>query len=112
MPAWEKARLAWGAALLLIPGPLSRALDGEPVEGVEALLARLLGARALAQTLLLRAGHRRRTALAAAAVDGAHATSMVVLAARRRAHSRSAALGAAVAAMWALDELSLAGCRA
>jgi len=65
----------------------------------------LLGARQIGQGRLGEAGHF--SPAADAAVDGLHAASMLVLAAFRSGHRRTALLGAANAACWAVLDVVL-----
>ena len=100
--ALAAAGAGYGAALLLRPGPVIAAVCPElPRE--RRWVARLLGARLVAQHALLLARPVRGPVLAAAAVDALHAASMVPLLPRgpyRRAAlvSGAAALGFAVVA--------------
>lgn len=65
----------------------------------------VLGARQLVQARLDASG--ALSPGADAAVDGLHVASMLVLAAVRRSHRRTALLGAAHAAAWALLDAAL-----
>lgn len=89
-------RAGWGALLLLAPDvPLAPggATDTRGVRTAE----RLLGARHLAESLILTFDHGRRPRRWIATVDGLHAVSMLALAALRRDLRRAALLSAASA---------------
>src|SRR5947209_18128410 len=95
-------RAAYGIALLAAP---RRALGGPRLGADEpgaVVFARLLGTRQLAEAALLARHPARRLLLAGAAVDAAHAASMLALCAlsprRRRLAVASAASGALLAA--------------
>ena len=103
---WEWARLGWGAALVLAPGRVCRLLTATPLDRRASLSARVLGARTLAQTLLVGAHRTRRTVLVGAAVDAAHAASMVSLALRSRTYATPAAVSAGVAAISAAEAVT------
>jgi hypothetical protein len=96
------ARALYGAALLLAP---RRAL-GVPGDAIEARLrafARVLGARNLLEAAILRRHPTRAWAIGGAAVDAAHAASMLLLASldrRRRAVALRSALAAGALAAW------------
>ena len=99
------ARAAYGLALLAAP---RQALGGRRLGAAEpgaSALARVLGVRQLSEAVLLARHPARRVLLAGAAVDGAHAASMLALCAlsprRRRLAAASAATGALLAA-WGL----------
>jgi hypothetical protein len=73
-------RAGYGAALLCDPGPMITALTGAPVSGRERAIARVLGARQLAQAAVCGLAPTRGLIQASAAVDGLHAASMLALA--------------------------------
>ena len=78
----EAARLAYGAGLLLAPDATVGALAGRPLDGRSRLVVRVLGARHVAQALVLgtqQPGSAVRRAGRAA--DFLHAGSMALLAA-------------------------------
>jgi hypothetical protein len=96
------ARAVYGLALLAMP---RRALGGRHLGAAEPgadAFARVLGARQLAEALLLRGRPARRLLLAGVAVDAAHALSMLVLCVlspkRRRLAAANAVTGALLAA--------------
>ena len=96
MRALAAVGAGYGAALLLRPEGVIRAVAPElPPE--RRWVARLLGARLVAQHVLLLARPGRGPVLAAAAVDALHAASMVLL--LHRAPYRRAALASGAAAL-------------
>lgn len=98
-------RAAYGALLLLAPGAAVRLASGEPADPASTLVGRVLGLRHLAQALVMdRAGNRDRL-LVGAAIDAAHALSMLGLAASNREHRRVAALDAVLATGLAISGL-------
>jgi hypothetical protein len=92
------ARAAYGAGLLALPGPMITAITGSPASGRTCAIARVLGARHLAQALLCGLVPARRLIQAGAAADGAHCASMVALAVASAPLRRAAATDAAIAA--------------
>jgi hypothetical protein len=72
------ARLAFGVALLALPGPVVRLFGGIPGRG-SSTVSRLLGARHAVQALA-QAGAGARALVPGAVVDALHAASMVLLA--------------------------------
>lgn len=89
-------RAGYGLALLVAPGPLLR-LAGGSDESAEVRVARVLGARQVAQALAT-AGHPGPVRLCAGAlVDALHAASMFALAAVSAEHRRPALLDGSVA---------------
>ncbi len=73
-------RVAWGAALLLAPGRVLRALPHQQIDRRARVFARVLGARDVAQAALIARRPTRGWILAGVAVDATHATTMVALA--------------------------------
>lgn len=96
------AEAAWGAALLAAPGRLVAAAHGGPPPPRSTGVARVLGARQLAQGALTALTAGPRVTGGAAAVEGLHGTSMVALAAASSRYRRLALVSAAVAATEAL----------
>lgn len=84
-------RFAYGTALLVLPGRVLARLTSAPVDRRAAGVARVLGARELAQAELTRRRPTRAVLLLGAGVDALHAASMVGLAATDRGR-RSLAL--------------------
>jgi hypothetical protein len=100
-------RCCIGAALLGRPNVVSRRVsDGESLP--PAWLVRILGARMLAQGLLEFVRPRRRLVLVGAAVDIAHAVSMIVPVVLLPAQRRTAAASAAEASLSAVAAVALA----
>jgi len=99
---WMSAvRAAYGGALLCAPGPMISALTAAPASGRARAVARVLGARQVAQAVVCGLAPRRGVIQAGAAVDGLHAGSMLVLAGSeprlRRALLAETAIGATLA---------------
>lgn len=91
------ARTLYATALLVAPDAVLRGLPHERIGRPASVFARVLGARHLAQAALLE-GHRTRAwLLVGTAIDAAHATSMLVLAARSPRHRALALTNAAIA---------------
>jgi hypothetical protein len=78
--ALQLIRAGYGAALLLAPGPTICLATGRRPTHRTAGVARLLGARHLAQTALTAAFPGRATFTLGAQVDTVHAASMLLLA--------------------------------
>jgi hypothetical protein len=85
-------RAAFGAELVMAPGPLLRLLGGEPADGRAVLVARILGARQLAEAALLWRFGGRRTMRLGALVDLIHAGTAAAAAAADARHRRLAAI--------------------
>ncbi|PRY12054.1 hypothetical protein [Kineococcus rhizosphaerae] len=95
------ARAAWGTALLTVPHRLLHRAGGPGADDDRAVaVARVLGARHLAQALVTGAFPRRTVLLAGAAGDAAHGASMLALARLDPARRRVALLDALVATGW------------
>jgi len=92
------ARAAYGLALVCWPGRATRLAQGGPADGRARAVARVLGARHLAQAALTAARPSPGMLALGAGTDGAHAASMLALAAADRRRRRAAAADAAVAA--------------
>jgi hypothetical protein len=74
------ARTLYGLGLLLTPASTLSALARSPLDRPAVAVARALGARQLVQAALLRRYPTAPCLLAGAAVDAAHAASMLALA--------------------------------
>ncbi len=72
--------LCVGVPLLIAPGTLIGDLPNQRVDRAARLFARVLGARHLAEAAILARRHTHDWILAGAAVDAAHALSMILLA--------------------------------
>jgi hypothetical protein len=94
-------RAAFGLSLLATPGAVL-ARTGAEVDRRTLPLARGLGARQLAEALLLRRRPGPRPLLAGAGVDLLHAASMLALALGSRRHRRTALTSAATASAFGL----------
>jgi len=99
------ARAAYGLSLLLAPGTVIGVASDEPPDQASTVVGRVLGARHLLQALTVEWSRTRGWLLIGAAVDVAHALSMVGLAALDKNHRRPAALDAALATGLALNGL-------
>ena len=99
--ALEIARAAWGAALLIGPRTVLEHVHRVRADSRSIAVARLLGARHVAQAAL--SGTRPAPAILVLGVwvDTAHAGTALVLAAADHARARAAITDAAVAAGWA-----------
>jgi len=89
-------RLVWGGLLVGFPGALERVAGSRPSDTSWRVVARLLGARHLAEVALELRGTRERTQLAAV-VDSLHALSVTAYVALDRRHRRAALLDALMA---------------
>jgi hypothetical protein len=95
-----------GGVLLVAPGPLLRGVGG-PSDRSTRVVARVLGARHLAQAVALRR-HDRTAVGVGAATDVLHSASMLALASVSRPHRRVALASGIVAAALAAIELGSA----
>jgi hypothetical protein len=103
--AFAGTRIAWAALLLGTPALVRRAAGEDEPDRTWAVVARVLGARHLAQAWLERDGRRDRIEIGAG-VDALHAVSALGFGLRTRRHRRLAFLDAAVAcsfALWSLE---------
>ena len=100
------ARLGWGAALVLAPGPMVKALGGADTRRSRRV-ARVLGVRHLVQGLWERTSAPERLRLGSL-VDASHAVSAVTLALYDRRWRRAAVTDAAVAMTFGLGGIQLA----
>jgi hypothetical protein len=98
----EIIRIAYGAAQIAFPGWIARWTGGQ-TDTVSLRVRRVLGARHIAQALLLM-GNSRRSHELGAVVDGAHAASMIALAIADRRRRRDAVLNAMSTLAFALCE--------
>lgn len=90
------ARLAYGAYLLLSSSVALRLVSGGAVDGAP-VVARILGARHVAQAFTLDRAESRRWLLFGTAIDLLHALSMIGAAVLSKEHRRAASLDAALA---------------
>jgi hypothetical protein len=101
-------RAGYGLLLLGAPGPVARLYAGRGCDRRTVAVARVLGARHLAQAALS-ARHRSETALGlGVAVDLLHAASMIGLAVLDRSRTRAGLLDATGAAGFAVAGLVVA----
>lgn len=96
-----------GGALLLAPGRVLAGI-GDPAERDIRIAARVLGARHVAQGILLRLLADRPAVALGAAADCLHCASMVAAAALSRRHRRVAMVSALLAGGLAAVELASA----
>jgi hypothetical protein len=97
-PALQLARADYGTALVLAPGPAILLATGRLPGRRACRVARLLGARHLAQATLTALAPLPAVFGAGAEVDALHAASMLMLAAVDRAARRDTVAEAAFAA--------------
>lgn len=102
----EAARLALACAQLLAPQRLAAGALGEQLAPSDQWVARVLGLRNLVQAILVsRSTSRPRALVVGAAVDLAHAGTMVTLATASRRHRWLAAAEAIEATWFGVDQL-------
>lgn len=94
------ARVVYGAALLGAPDALLSDLRHDPADQRARAFARILGSRHLVEALVVGRHHSRGWILADAAVDGAHAGTMLAVAALDRRRRRLALTNALVAGVF------------
>ena len=86
----QQARAAYGAALVVLPGPVIWLATGQRPSRRARRVAQVLGARHLIQAGLTAAAPSPAALVAGGRVDAVHATSMLLLAAVSRAGRRAA----------------------
>lgn len=101
----EAARAAWGLALLVAPGPVLERVHGIRADHRAVVVARILGARHLAQAVVTGLTPSRPALALGSAVDALHATTAVGLAVVDRDRARAGLLDAGLATAWALAGL-------
>jgi hypothetical protein len=94
-------RLIVGAGLLVAPSALQAKLLRQGLDRLALAFTRILGARHLAQAVLMTRRHTRDWILAGAAVDASHAATMAILAGLRPERRAFALTSAACATMFA-----------
>jgi len=94
-------RVIVGAGLLVAPSAGLAKLLRQPLDRPALVFTRLLGARHLAQAVLMTRRHTRNWILAGAAVDASHAATMAILAGLRPGRRALALTNAACATMFA-----------
>jgi hypothetical protein len=97
-------RGAYGTALLLVPSRVLAAYGASADEAPSRAVARVLGARHVAQAVATRGGKLSRIG---AVVDGLHAASMFAFAAASDEYRRPALIDGCVATTFALSGLLL-----
>ena len=100
-------RAAYGTALLIWPGPVIQLATGRHPDRRACQVARVLGARHLAQAALTTTFPGPQLLAAGAAVDVIHAASMPVLAAVSRPGRRAALADMAIEIMFATAGLTI-----
>lgn len=105
--AWYALRAAYGAAQLLAPPAVLAVVVRSPLDRATVRVARVLGARQLVQSVLLERRPGLGWQLGGAAVDAAHAASMLALGrwGHNRRHRRLAVHDGRMAALLALTGL-------
>jgi hypothetical protein len=106
--ALQLARAGYGVTLLLQPGSAIRLATGRPPSRGACRVARLLGARHLAQATLTALAPRPGMFAAGTAADALHAASMLMLAVVDRTARRTALTDAMAEAAFAAAGLAAA----
>jgi hypothetical protein len=109
--ALQLTRAGYGAALLLAPVLTIRLATGNPPSRRACRVARLLGARHLAQATLTAVAPLPGAFVAGAGADALHAASMLILATVDRAARRAALTDTAAEAAFAAAGLAAAASR-
>ncbi|WP_299037690.1 hypothetical protein [uncultured Pseudokineococcus sp.] len=99
-PAPDLARAAWGAACLLAPGPVGRALAGHEPDARARRVLRVLGARHLVQAAGTRVLPAPLALVGGAGVDGLHAATALATGLTRPRRRRASLADAVVAVGW------------
>ena len=107
----QKARAAYGAALVLVPGPVIWLATGQLPSRRARRVAQVLGIRHLVQAALTAAAPERAVLAIGGRVDAVHAASMLLLAAVSPAGRRAALTDALTEAAFAAAGFSASGCR-
>ena len=98
----QKARAAYGAALVLAPGPVIWLATGQRPGRRARRVAQVLGIRHLIQAALTAAAPEPAVLATGGQVDAVHATSMLLLAAVSRGGRRAAVTDALTEAAFAV----------
>jgi hypothetical protein len=98
----ELVRAAWGAALLVAPRQVLGHVHHLRTDRASVVVARVLGARQLAQAVLSGTDPSPEVLALGVWVDGVHAASAVGLALADRHRARAGVTDAAIAATWGL----------
>jgi hypothetical protein len=102
----QKARATYGAALVLMPGPVIWLATGQLPSKRARRVAQVLGIRHLIQAALTAAAPEPAVLATGGRVDAVHAASMLLLAAVSRAGRRAALTDALTEAAFAAAGLS------
>ena len=97
----ELMRVAWGAALVIAPAAVLARVHGVRVDRKALVVARILGARHLLQTLLSGINPSPEMLAAGVWVDSVHALTAFGLAAVDRDRARAGIVDGVVALTWA-----------
>ena len=100
--AIEIVRAAWGAALLIAPRQMLERVNHVHVDPASVVVARILGARQLTQSILSGVSPSPEILAMGVWVDAAHALSALGLAGVDRTRARAGLTDGAVAAVWAV----------
>ena len=109
--ALQLIRAAYGSALILRPGPAIQLATGRLPSRRACLVARVLGARHLAQAALTALVPQPETFAAGGGIDAVHATSMLLLAAASKPERRAALADALAETAFAAAGLSISARR-
>ena len=102
----QKARVAYGAALILVPGPVIWLATGQLASRRARRVAQVLGVRHLIQAALTAAAPEPAVLSIGGQVDAVHAASMLLLAAVSRRGRRAAGADALTEAVFAATSWS------
>jgi len=108
---FQKLRATYGAALVLVPGPVIWLATGQRPSRRACRVAQVLGIRHLIQAALTAAAPEPAVLAIGGQVDAVHAASMLLLAAVSRAGRRAALTDALTEAAFAAAGFSASGCR-
>lgn len=97
----ELVRAAWGAALLVAPRPVMQNVHHVRVDTKSVVVARILGARQVAQAALSGVRPSPEVLAMGVWVDAVHALTALGLAGLDRSRARAGLTDSAVAAIWA-----------
>jgi hypothetical protein len=106
---FQKLRAAYGAALVLVPGPVIWVATGQRPSRRACRVAQVLGIRHLIQAALTAAAPEPAVLAIGGQVDAVHAASMLLLAAVSRAGRRAALTDALTEAAFAAAGFSASG---
>jgi hypothetical protein len=106
---FQKLRATYGAALVLVPGPVIWLATGQRPSRRACRVAQVLGIRHLIQAALTAAVPEPAALAIGGQVDAVHAASMLLLAAVSRAGRRAALTDALTEAAFAAAGLSASG---